>query len=85
MICTNSPTLRLAQRAGLHDTYGIAFLAGFVQALGNELRRLVHELAVDRMLYLTGHCNHDGFLHLLLTTTPIRSFLRFLSITVINI
>lgn len=32
--------------------------------------KLQHELAVDRMLYLTGHCNHDGFLHFVADNHP---------------
>ena len=41
-----------------------------IQALGGELRRLVHELAVNGMLHLTRHCNHNGLLHLVADNHP---------------
>lgn len=83
MICTNLQRLVLLSGRVSMSAHGIALLAGLVERLGDEFRRLVHELAVDRMLHLRATATTMVFSILLLTTTPIRSlFLRFLSIVV---
>jgi hypothetical protein len=74
-----SPTLRLAQRAGFHDLHYIAHGALILFIMRMKLRCLFYELTVDGVFYFPLNSNGNGFIILLLLTTPVFVLRNFLS------
>lgn len=64
------PALCLADGTGLHDLHHIAGTGLALLIMRMELRRLLYELTVDGMLYLSFNGNGNGFGHFVAADHP---------------